>query len=172
VDEKKNDPRHFTPGRFFPLAFVEAALGGLVSRGVAVADAPSLNAVALTSVLRSLVGVDYDAYLQRALSQCRDSHELFANFNAEDFTWALPERGDGPPVPLVELLGSAKRDIKSTSESLLRMPVVYCPSRAEIENNDKLVLESYGKPQPKPGVSGVYFSFPRTTPLRRLMKII
>ena len=91
-----------------------------------------------------------------------ESHELFANYDVDDFSMAMPEEvsaaGAGAqaadalkwttPVPLAVLLavdnaavaadGDAGVTAAGTDESA-------APSRKEIEDADKMALQSYGR---------------------------
>ena len=93
------------------------------------------------------MGVDYGEAHAAEYARVEAGHRLLAAFDSSDFTHALPVDG-GDPIPL-----SPPGDAGA-------------PGRKQLEDGDKLTLQSYGRPYDAAGrPSGVFYSHTRPAPL-------
>jgi len=184
--------QHFTPGRFFPLGFLKAALGALAAGHGGVGGAAAMATSDLIARVKALTGIDYDEMMVSELESYEKSHALCANFSVEDFEYALPLHVDdgvaeaedagssggvvrkrGTTLALPLLNGSKEGGASSSTKADLPVaaaadapPLPPPPNRKEVEDRDKLVLQSYGRPYDARGQpTGAFYSFPRQAPL-------
>lgn len=153
--------KHYTQGRFFPTVFLEAALGALATAGTCIADATSMDAATLCAKVLAMTGVDYDAIWTKENARYAESHALFANYDVADFSMAVPEEvkvavagagaqpqavdalGATGPVPLAPLLASAAGTAAEASAE--GGDAAAAPSQKDIDDGDKMALQSYGR---------------------------
>lgn len=78
---------HFTPRRFFPLAYVEDCLAQLHQRGarVTMEEVQSLDVDQFITLLQSRCGVDYDAHHAAFMEKADTLHHIFANWGEGSF---------------------------------------------------------------------------------------
>jgi hypothetical protein len=134
--------RHYTYGRFFPVAYAVACLEALIAHHVTVptpllgSDVPVQK---LTQFFFDTYGVDYDAMHRAAYDTAGANYERYAiwredqfeRYVEEDATGTLPALPDG-----ADLAGAV--------------------------NKDKTTLQNYGRPYTSEGKpTGSYYAFPK-----------
>jgi len=134
---------HFTPGRYFPLEYLEAALSCVDGPLPGASDMPIED---LVSHIDSK-NVSYNAMHQAAFERCGESQNILANHSSADFEAVIL---DGCTV----LSGSPLAAETDTDVKALQAA-------------DKLVLQNYGRPYRANGrPSGTFYQFAKEAPLR------
>lgn len=135
---------HYTKGRFFPYAYVTAALEAIVAQGKEDAfadvgyDTPIEDVVARIAAL----GVSYDDHHKALYEHVERAQKRFGNWRADDFAgYGLADKiyawGENEPL--------AGADPKA------------------VQTADKLALQGYGRPYtPQGKPSGTFYKFAKT----------
>jgi len=98
-------------------------------------------------------------------ARAETSHRLLANYDPSDFASAFPLDAFGgagaasaQPLPVAALFGGGAKEAGAESAK----------TRKEVEDGDKLALQSYGRPYANGKPSGTYYSYPKPAPLPTL----
>ena len=84
------DGMHFTHGRFVPFEYVVAALSKLVEAGgQPLEGAGGMELSGIFAYFKTTYGLDYDQVHAECYVRYGKSHEVLANWSAEDFTGEL-----------------------------------------------------------------------------------
>lgn len=135
---------HYTKGRFFPYAYVTAALEAIIAQGKeadfadAGFDTPIEDLVARIGAL----GVSYDAHHKALYEHVAKAQERFGNWRAEDFAG----------------YGIADKMYAWDAKD----PAVDLDPKA-VQNADKLALQGYGRPYSQQGKpTGTFYKFAKS----------
>ena len=112
--------------------------------------AASMDIRELTASIEQEYGVSYDEIWQTCYDKYGRSHERLENWLPADFDAVIVDGGVVVPRPTEGREGK----------------VECAPSVNEMMAQDKLVLQSYGRPYDQAGrPTGTYYQYPKTAPL-------
>mmetsp|Transcript_25414 Transcript_25414/g.30131 ORF Transcript_25414/g.30131 Transcript_25414/m.30131 type:complete len:415 (-) Transcript_25414:193-1437(-) len=146
--------KHCTYGRFFPLKWVVQSLEKLVELKLTVPEAIELDSESLCATVKNITGISYDMIHSECYKNYENSHNFLSNYSIEDFEYLLPEN---------DSLSNDSSILSISSKNIIDNDTL---SRKDIENNDKTVLQAYGRPYDDGNKQyGVYYSHTKPSPL-------
>ena len=130
---------HFAKGRHFPYDYVYAALEAMSHEEMVWADAPTMSAEELIRKIKVVHGIDYDKFYQDDMAKLTENNEFLANWRQDDFKHIIC-------VDVVDDKDAPKCDGK----------VMEADNWGELNETDKMALQTYGRPYTDGEPSGVF----------------
>jgi hypothetical protein len=155
-----NGGGHFTLRRFFPIEYMLDALNAMGTS--AIQNASSMDIDALIELVQQRYGVDYDAIHKACYDRYGASHRRLSNWSADDFDGIVSE--DGKRVVARRMNSHSSSSDGERKEDV--QPLSASDDAKIVANEDKLVLQNYGRPYSETGrPTGTYYKHAKTPPL-------
>lgn len=132
---------HYTEGRFFPIEYAKKVLA--LNESLPITDDTSVETI--IEHFKSK-GVDYHQIHAQCYARYGESHRLLSNYKREDF----------------EAIATAEKVYQYTSDFTLFEETDLDPK--QIQAQDKLILQNYGRPYVENKPSGSYYKFAKQFP--------
>ena len=136
---------HFAKGRHFPYDYVYAALEAMSHKEMGWADAPTMSAAELIRNIKVVLRIDYDTFYQDDMDKLIKNNEFLANWRQDDFKHIIcVDVVDGKDAPKCD--GT----------------VMEADNWGELNETDKMALQTYGRPYTDGKPSGVFYTYARS----------
>ncbi len=158
---------HFTPGRFFPVEYVLAALEAMADAPLP--GAPGMPIEEIVSHVRREHGVDYEVFYRAAYARYGRSHQQLANWTPSDFSALVVGEsgggGDRRVVGAADLAGGAGA-AGGPPAGGAGGAAAAAAAVSTVLAADKMALQNYGRPYSAEGrPTGTYYQFAKAAPL-------
>ena len=136
---------HFAKRRHFPYDYVHSALEAMSHKEMCWEDAPKMSALDLIGKIEEVHGIDYNKFYEDDMGKLEKNNKFLANWIQKDFKHHIC-------VDVVD-----NKDAPKCNNEVMEVD-----KWGELNGNDKMALQTYGRPYTDGKPSGVFYTYARS----------